>query len=279
MESHNANPNATRRSVARTLTVLAAALLLTLTAVPGVGVSDVNARVLPIDSQPYGKSYGEWAVAYWQWAFGIPFDQNPWLNDPTGVFAGVGQSGSVWFLGGTGGTSAERSLTIPSGKAIFMPINQWIFGATAFDCDPTVPGVPCDVPTLQDAAAAAVDAAKVVEVTIDGQRVGNERDYRAASPGSFSVTLPDGNFQGLAPGTYAPHVADGYWLMLTPLPAGEHTIEVNVVHGFGFQYYITYHITVAGRTNAPANLSPGQSENAAPAAGRTSWGRVKAIYR
>ena len=29
-------------------------------------------------------------------------------------------------------------------------------------------------------------------------------------------------------GTFFPHVADGYWLMLAPLHAGQHTIQVYV---------------------------------------------------
>ena len=30
----------------------------------------------------YGKTYGEWVVAYWQWAMSIPMAVNPWANDP-----------------------------------------------------------------------------------------------------------------------------------------------------------------------------------------------------
>src|SRR5262249_40889155 len=195
--------------------------LMVLSAVTLLGASNVHAQVpLPAGSLPFGMSYGQWTVAYWQWALGIPFAQNPWANDPTGVFAGVNQTGPVWFLGGTLGGSAERTLSIPLGKYIFMPINQWIFGAAVFDCDPSNPGVVCDVPALQAAAATNTLASTTLEVTIDGSQVQDVRRFRATSPGAFNVTLPEGNvpevgFGAPTPaGTYGPHVSDGYWLML-----------------------------------------------------------------
>ena len=36
-----------------------------------------NPGVMPINSHPYGKSYGEWHTAWWQWAVSLPVDQNP----------------------------------------------------------------------------------------------------------------------------------------------------------------------------------------------------------
>ncbi len=53
-----------------------------------------NPGVLPPHSQPYGKSYGEWATKWWQWALSIPADRNP-LTDLTGAFAGEDQCGPV----------------------------------------------------------------------------------------------------------------------------------------------------------------------------------------
>ena len=117
-------------------------------------------------------------------------------------------------------------------------------------CDPSNPGVACDVPTLQGAAAAAATAVQTMDVSIDGKAVAQIRNYRAVSPGGFSVTLPEGNvLEGFGlptpAGTYAPQVADGYWLMLTPLAAGKHTIQLHVVNpSFVLDYVIVYHITV-----------------------------------
>ena len=59
---------------------VAATLVLTLATVTSFAQ---NPRVLPISSSPYGKSYGQWAVAWWQWGLGIPVTNNPVL-DTTG---------------------------------------------------------------------------------------------------------------------------------------------------------------------------------------------------
>src|SRR6185503_18999622 len=109
------------------------------------GIVDPNDRYL-------GKTYGQWGASWWQWALSIPAAQSP-LTDATGEFAGVSQSGPVWFLAGTLGNSAERTVTVPEGKPIFMPVHNWIFGSAVWDCDPTLPGVACDVAELRAKAA------------------------------------------------------------------------------------------------------------------------------
>src|SRR4051812_12486516 len=86
-----------------------------------------NPGVLPPHSNPHGKSYGEWSAAWWQWVLSIPADRNP-LTDETGEFAGEGQEGPVWFGAGTFGDSVERSYSMPTGKALFIPVSNWIRG-------------------------------------------------------------------------------------------------------------------------------------------------------
>jgi hypothetical protein len=202
--------------------------------------------VLQVNSKAYyGKTYGQWVVAYWQWAMSIPFAVNPWANDPTGAFAAAGQSGPVWFLGGTLGDSVTRTFSMPAGKAIFLPVNPWVFGATVGDCEPSNPGVVCDITTLKRSAAAAAKADTLLAVSIDGQQVSDVKDYRVLSPDGFSVTLPDGNVVGLPAGTYFPQVADGYYILLAPPSNGAHTITVHVISSLGFEYLITYNITVS----------------------------------
>src|SRR6266511_6207936 len=93
-----------------------------------------------------------------------------------------------------------------------------------------------------------------ISASIDGVPLLNLHDYRVQSP-IFSVTLPEENIPELLldnpvpSGTYAPIVSDGYWLMLTPLSAGAHTIHFNgIVTGgpfVGFEIDGTYHLTIA----------------------------------
>ena len=186
-----------------------------------------NPGILPPNSHPHGKTYGEWTAAWWQWALSIPAPINP-LTDTTGEFAGVGQRGPVWFLAGTFGNSAERTFSVPTGKTIFLPVFNWIFGASVFDCDPTAPGVPCDIADLRATAAANTLNAETVEVWIDNAPVKHIRNYRAYSPVPFPVTYPEDSVIGVPSGTYYPQISDGYWLMLTPMTKGPHTINVHV---------------------------------------------------
>jgi hypothetical protein len=90
-------------------------------------------------------------------------------------FAAEGQAGPVWFLPGTFGTSVEREVIVPAGKTLFMPVFNWIFGSGVYDCDPTVPEVECDVPSLQAGAAQNTEAAEILEVKIDGVPVSDVR--------------------------------------------------------------------------------------------------------
>jgi hypothetical protein len=38
---------------------------------------NVDQRVAPLNSKPYGKTYGEWAAAWGQWNEAIPYGVNP----------------------------------------------------------------------------------------------------------------------------------------------------------------------------------------------------------
>ncbi|HVV70205.1 MAG TPA: hypothetical protein VHI52_01695, partial [Verrucomicrobiae bacterium] len=217
---------------------------------------DNDPGILPPNSRLHGKTYGEWAVAWWQWVMSIPADRNP-LNDQTGEFANEGQSGPVWFLAGTFGDSVERTYTVPPGKSLFLPVFNCIFGAGVFDCDPTVPGAPCVVCDLQHTAAENTECIDVLQVTIDGKPVRNVRRYRAASPGPFAIHYPENSVAGVPEGNYFPQVADGYWLMLDPLSKGAHEVVIRVrgeTPYFGHvEYVVIHHINVGPALVVPAD--------------------------
>jgi hypothetical protein len=134
--------------------------------------------------------------------------------------------------------------------ALFFPVYQWIFGASVGDCNPSNPGVTCDIPTLRQSAETAAKSILTMEVWIDGVPVENLRNYYATSS-AFSVTLPPNNVLesfGLPDpaGTYSPQVTAGYWLLLTPLSAGAHTISIHTVPdpASGVEQTIIYNLTV-----------------------------------
>ena len=68
---------------------------------------------LPPHSNAFGRGYAELGAAWLEWAMAAPAPTNPIL-DPDGSYGAMGQSGKVWFLAGTAGGPATRSLTVPS---------------------------------------------------------------------------------------------------------------------------------------------------------------------
>jgi len=209
-----------------------------------------GAKALDLDQNTYGNTYGEWAARRWQWALSIPANSNPLLLDdrsPGGAHCDAGQSRPVWFLASSlfGGTF-ERSCAVPVGKALFFPVIQAIFGAGVFDCAPTNPGVLCNIATLRQAAFDSMDSVTLA-ATVDGKALRDLGAQRAQSP-VMILTYPVGNALGVDSGTYLPNVADGYWVMLSPLSAGSHTITLSadITGGVfaGSSTRVTYHLTI-----------------------------------
>ena len=204
-----------------------------------------NPGVLPLQSTPNNLTYDQWTAAWWQWVLSVPADVNP-LFDETGANAGQGQAGPVWFLGGVANASgtAERTITVPAGRALFFPVLNFVWISTGPTDPQTAEGIRAII-------APAADAATDMVCVIDGVSVKNLPLYRTESP-LFNVALPANNIFGIDPGTYGPSMDQGYYLMLAPLKAGTHTIHFNgsmpatiPPYWAPFSLDITYHITVA----------------------------------
>ncbi len=201
-----------------------------------------NPGVLPLQSHPYGKTYGEWSNAWWKWAFSIPASVNP-LLDTTGVHCGEGQSGPVWFLAGTlgGGSVTRDKCIVPTGKALFFPIANT-------QQDNICPPASYTVAQLRQLATDTINAVDVnrLAAKVDNTPIQNLQNYRVGSNNpAYSVILPSDNLYssgcGTSEGTYYPAVSDGYYLMLVPLPPGSHTIHFTA-SDFGIN--VTYILTV-----------------------------------
>jgi len=218
-----------RRAIICNGTRLAITLvLLTVASVAFAAGRNPNPGIAPINSTPYGMSYGEWSGAWWQWNFSFPADMNP-VSDPTGELAGLGQSGPVWFLAGNFGGTTVRHATVPAGKGLFFPVinTLWI-----------------NIPELGDNPwsdeqrefargfiAPFVDNAYNLSCTINGVAVKNIESYRVVTPdgAEYFLTVPENSLLaglGLPAGTYGPCVDDGIYLMLAPLRPGAHTIRI-----------------------------------------------------
>lgn len=144
----------------------------------------VNNGIFPPDSQQYGLTYGEQTTKWWKWYSFIPQESSP-ANDETGLNCSIEQKDTnVWFLAGTGGGSAERSCTIPSGKAILFPIiNMECSHAT----DPLA-----KTESEMRACAMSGDEGASVRAVIDGKELQELDKYRTQSS-VFNVTIPENN--------------------------------------------------------------------------------------
>jgi hypothetical protein len=237
-------------------------------------IGSQNPNVHPPCSKPYGLTYGEWSAKWWQWMQAIPLPENPNFegtpgdSDPASVGdCAQGQSGQVWFLGGrfSPGPTTIRNCTLPTGKSIFFPISNIVFGDGWFDCNGKGPNFDPTLPTCSDSywpnypanpavhswtdlanwVASFYNPPPVMEVTVDGVTLTGLSAYRAQAP-KFDYTLTSDNIFNAfgvvrAAGTYGPTGSDGFWIMLTPLSEGEHTLHFKT--GDLFQD-ILYHLTV-----------------------------------
>lgn len=204
---------------------------------PGVGV-------IPPDAVPHGLTYAQWSSRSWQWMATAPLDHSPGL-DETGADLAFGQSGRVWFLlpNFTGGVTS-RTGTVPAGTMLFISL-------VAFETS-SREGYGETEAELRSAAASVIDLVTDLSCEVDGIPVQGLSSFRFASAEMFSLTVPEDNIFDLwgvetPAGTYYPSVADGYYLMLAPLSAGEHTIHWHgAISELGYFPDITYHLTVLG---------------------------------
>lgn len=209
------------------------------------GLAQAGPNVLPPGSNAYGKGYDELAAGWLVWVTGIPGSTNP-LFDPDGSYAAMGQSGKVWYLVGTTGGTASRSITVPSGTALFFPIvnSFWVntpeYGDPAWSDEQEA--------YVRGLLAAQADTAENLVLTIDGKPVPNVYALRAASTVGMCDVPPDDNIFGV-PLEPVLHecLADGYWALLPPLSVGKHTVHFAGGFGGWFALDVTYQVTVKPR--------------------------------
>jgi hypothetical protein len=211
------------------------------------------ATLLPTPAASAANDYGNLTARWWQWVYAQPAvdvggtNTNP-LVDSTGAYATVGQENGIgpgdkfFFLTGTFGGDATRTVTVPQGKALFFPIFN-------YDADNALdPPTDDGVPELKAIAKAKIDAATELDATFDGNPV---KIFRSTSP-TFKYTVPDENsiyaYFGLKgpqfEGTIKPAVSDGYWAYIPPPSPGEHLLKFHSADSSGFSLNVTYHLTV-----------------------------------
>jgi hypothetical protein len=156
--------------------------------------------------------------------------------------------GHVWFLCGSFSATpvssgyfatANRTGTVPPGKALFFPI----IDAEAS----TAEGNGTTKAELLAAARSFLDPASGLACEIDGQPVQHLESYRFETPVFVWGPVPADNLLGLPVGATTWAVSVGYFLMLAPLPPGQHIIHFAGTSGVppnAFTLDITYNLTV-----------------------------------
>jgi hypothetical protein len=206
-------------------------------------------HVAQVHTKPAGQSYGRWAAEWWQWALGIPGAVSP-LIDSTGEHCAQRQVDSVWFLAGSFSPDpVVRTCEIPSGKSLFFPLINTLYGAFLNDPPET------RTEEFVRAEANCTEAAEI-SVSIDGFGVPQPTRFFTGASGSlsplFNVQLPPGNLLGVDENivpelVLSPSSEQGYYLFVQPLSPGEHVIHW-VASGCspGFTQDVTYQLTVIG---------------------------------
>lgn len=229
----------------RHLSLLVVVLFALLLLAPVTAADNPNPGVLPPQSHPFGRSYAQWGDAWWQWVLAIPNDRNP-LPDSPGWNCSVGQSGKVWFLAGTwasGNVHLERQCTMPSGKAVFLPVANSFYAWSTGD----PPQERNSFAWLMQQARSYYTPADDLKAWVDGKQVelgGAHGPYYVESTGPFNITLPPDSVFGYVP-DYNPTAQVGTYLMLAPLSVGPHTLRVYANFGGGNSLDFTYDLTVA----------------------------------
>ena len=197
------------------------------------------------DSQPFGSSYASWCQAWVKHIYSVPCAENPLISS-TNDQTEPDQEGPVYFLSGTLGGTIQRKVTIPQGKGIFFPVLNYV---STYPC-PYAGYKPAPGQSLKDFlaanAASMVDQGMGMSVSVDGQRISDLEPYRVKSELFYFKTLPEQTcLDPCVTGELQPALADGYWIMLNPLSAGNHTLHYRGSYPkLGWVVDVTYLIEV-----------------------------------
>jgi len=172
------------------------------------------------DEQPYGRTWEEWTTKWWIWFLSISKKMNPAV-DESGEKAIIGQTDpNVWFLAATTGGTAERSVTLPSGISLLVPV---INATTSYSEEPRIKN---DY-ELTSYVKSHIDDILIKEVSIDDLDLVISDNDRVQSPPFdffYPEELPKDNIY-FAHGGKTRGAGDGYWIFLKPLSKGEHNIR------------------------------------------------------
>jgi hypothetical protein len=197
--------------------------------------------VIPPSSLPYGYSYEEWSAKWWKWSLGLSTNHINVVGSPDIC---TGPANKVRFLSGVYGFGTNivtRKVTIPAETPLFFSILSFNGDNTSCPVSTfttyTAAQLTADVVGLW--ASAAVTSCTVDGVSVDGMEDPTNSIYNVVSPAFSYTTAEKDNDLSIIEGedcipgglTVYPAVADGIYVMLSPLKPGHHIIKFTGVIG------------------------------------------------
>jgi hypothetical protein len=203
-------------------------------------ISEINGKIelFTPDISPYGLTYGQWTIKWWQWLTSIPMHINP-AADENGRNACLNQTDpNVWFLAGTlGGKAVNRKCTIPVGRAILFPVINIEVNTLE------KPELITDAELIRYAIKDEDDILNL-DALVDGHKV---PIYRVRSdPPMFPLKIAADNVFEVPGETTTMATSDGYWVFLKPLSPGKHDLFFAGSCSLGTRNVkATYNLTIA----------------------------------
>jgi hypothetical protein len=188
---------------------------------------NVDAQVVAPGSRVAGKTIAEWGEAWWQWLLATPGVHDPAL-DQNGEKCQYGQSGPVWFVAGSYGSGKVfRRCTVPAGKYILLPVANGLVKP--------VPRNEADCSYGLENVTRAIDSVLAPFATLNGRTIPAMLDRRERTGACFDPAHTGRKVSA----------ADGYWVMLHPLPVGQHVLKFGNDESGPARKDVTLVITVA----------------------------------
>jgi len=217
-------------------------VLSTLPACVSVGQAlTANPVTFPVNSSPYGVPFKDWTARWDKWMSELPKSLNWNFKDVPGVKyipkdCSFNQTASspVFFLpwiDSSRGSSASQTCTVPHNKAILVSV-------TSITSDYSDPAIVKKTPKeLIKAASQLNKYPRDFLPTLDGKPLDlkNDEAHKVTS-NLFNLTLPKDNlWSDREPPGPDKAIIQGWWIMLKPLPPGEHTLHYTT----GYKSYKT----------------------------------------
>lgn len=191
--------------------------------------ADIIGSTSPQTSNNIGdrKSYIELTKQWWKYVMSFDCSKNP-LNFP-GLTTTAYQPGSFVFLVGASEGFFTRNVVVARNQSILVPVINKLSNYPCTDLSTRPPTGSSLEQLLLSEPDKFIDLVTNIKVSLDDKPVNITNNNRLTT-GLFSFTGKADLTQCLdicVTGQLQPAVSDGYWLVLSRLPAGKHVLRIH----------------------------------------------------